>query len=104
MGKEKRNLLKNWKRCTVVILGIMLAVSQFSLPINAAEETGAETNAPSETVENVQALIDAHPSLEDVKVMNNDDRNAAYMECYKMNDSLTKLNGSEVKLTLEVVE
>lgn len=43
MKKEKRSLLRGWKRGMAVMLGIILTVVQLSIPVTAAEETGTET-------------------------------------------------------------
>lgn len=43
MGKEKRYLLRNWKRYMAVVLGITLTVAQLSIPVTAAEGTEAKT-------------------------------------------------------------
>lgn len=63
MGKEKRYLLKNWKRYMAVVLGITLTVAQLSIPVTAAEGTEAKTG--TETGLTAEGLCEHHTAHTD---------------------------------------
>lgn len=63
MGKEKRYLLRNWKRYMAVVLGITLIVAQLSIPVTAAEGTEAKTG--TETGLTAEGLCEHHTAHTD---------------------------------------
>lgn len=114
MKKEKRSLLRGWKRGMAVMLGIILTVVQLSIPVTAAEETGTETTnvclsgnilgsgvsgndieEASEAVKKLQDFINALPSVDEVKAMNEEDRNAAYARTQEANEAYAALTEEE---------
>lgn len=63
MGKEKRYLLRNWKRYMAVVLGITLTVAQLSIPATAAE--GTEVKTGTETGLTAEGLCEHHTAHTD---------------------------------------
>lgn len=59
MKKEKRSLLRGWKRGMAVMLGIILTVVQLSIPVTAAEETETKTEMAA------TGLCEHHPEHTD---------------------------------------
>ena len=59
MKKEKRSLLRGWKRGMAVMLGIILTVIQLSIPVTAAEETETKTEMAA------TGLCEHHPEHTD---------------------------------------
>lgn len=59
MKKEKRSLLRGWKRGMAVMLGIILTAVQLSIPVTAAEETETKTEMAA------TGLCEHHPEHTD---------------------------------------